>query len=137
MIEAVKTTEEDVKVMKAGALQYGTVQWEALAKSAVTVRDDGEILGIGGIHWYWPKVGEAWVALHENALRKRYKTYRALKEVFLNLLKHSDWQRVQACVRADWKKAIRIVKLLGFEKEAVMRKYCDDGTDAYLYAMVR
>lgn len=137
MIEARKTTQEDIKEMLANGLDYGKVDWATLGPEAITVTDDGEILCVGGIHWYWPKVGEAWVALHKNAMKKGYKFFRATKEIFSKLLEVEDWHRVQACVRANWPEAVKIVETLGFEREAKLRKYCDDGSDAYLYAMVR
>ncbi|MCP4537769.1 MAG: hypothetical protein GY832_11550 [Chloroflexi bacterium] len=99
--------------------------------------DDGGIIFVGGINWYWKGVGEAWVIFHRNAQRHGHRSYRTAKEVLAMLMDKSDYHRVQATARADWPQAVRMLEVMGFHREGLMEKFYPNGADAYMYSMVR
>jgi RimJ/RimL family protein N-acetyltransferase len=111
-------------------------RWEYVSNQpGVTVRNDGVIVGVGGINWYWEGVGEAWVILAKDA--KPVTAYRSILRMFKSLLKNHEWRRVQAVVRASWTKANRMAERLGFQREGLMKNYCPNGEDAVMYAIVK
>lgn len=138
MITAKATTPADILEMQGHELAPVKVQWEKLDhKNAITGWQGDRMIGIGGINWYWKGVGEAWLVLHENANTAKLGTFRAVKAMLEALLRHCDWWRIEAVVRDDWPKAQKFAEKLGFTKESTLRKYCDNGDDAYMYAMVK
>ena len=138
MITAKKTTPADVLEMQGHEVSPIKVHWDRLDYThGITGWDGDTILCVGAIQWLWKGVGEAWIVLHENALEQKVATFRALKEVYGGLLKYHDWWRIQVIVREDWEQARKMVEALGFEPEALMRHYCEDRSNAILYAMVK
>lgn len=102
----------------------------------ITLRADGEIILVGGINWYWEGVGEAWCILHERSQSCRFTTYRALRMMHKILLNRSQpFKRIQATVRTTWPEAIKMVEKLGYQREGLLKNYCPDGADVYMYAV--
>ena len=106
------------------------------APGSITLRDGEQIIAVGGINWYWEGVGEAWCILHERSQGCRFTTYRALRMMHKILLNRSkQFNRVQATVRTTWPEAIKMVEKLGYKREGLLKKYCPDGADVYMYAV--
>ena len=146
MISARTMTPEDLMEVLDSAVSADVPYMDKMDRdqfktelNVVSLIYDGDVVAVGGIHWFWPTVGEAWTILHERAHRNRLATYRGLKMMFNILIGQHDgpWHRIQATVRTDWPAAIRMAEKLGFARESVLRAYSPDGTDAYMYAMVR
>lgn len=103
----------------------------------VAVWHGDKLIAVGGIVWLWDGVGEAWVILHTNADEVKMGAYRAVRTLFFLLMEEGAYRRVQAMVRTDWERAVKMIEALGFVREGTMKAYFPDGTDAYLYAMVK
>jgi hypothetical protein len=107
----------------------------------ITMRADGQIILVGGINWYWEGVGESWCILHARSqkcrfTKCRFTTYKALKKMHTILLNRSKpFHRIQATVRTNWPEAIKMVEKLGYKREGLLKKYCPDGADVYMYAV--
>ncbi len=106
--------------------------------------DDGRVLGCGGVRLLWSGTGEAWILLSLDAIAKstqeQFSHYRKSAYTIAGDLLNDicgDLTRIQAHVRADDEIGIRFVERLGFVREGLMRKFGPDGSDHYLYAIVR
>lgn len=104
---------------------------------AVSVVNNGHLLGSGGVYPVWPNLGEAWV-IPSNLIHQH-------KRIFIQIVrKHLEdmtdkfaFTRVQATAKADFPKAQRFLEFLGFEREGLLRKYGVDGSDHILYAKIK
>jgi len=100
------------------------------------VDPDGRIVACIGVHHFWEGTGEVWIVL--SPLAKKYvQTAFFLKAILSYGQKSLGYRRLQAAVREDWPEAVRLVELLGFRKETVMKGYGPNGIDQALYALVQ
>lgn len=115
------------------------LKWARLNESegpGFTAVYDGKIAACAGIRIYWPGVGEAW-ALYSEDIGYYHIDPKIARDMIYNLMTEYKLRRVQTTPRADWDKGIKYVEWLGFKREGLMRGYYPDGTDCYMYAIVR
>jgi RimJ/RimL family protein N-acetyltransferase len=100
--------------------------------------EDGVIVGAGGLIIMWPGVGEGWLMANKDAaLRHKRYAYEVVIKHIIKLACDLDLRRIQAHVDVNVPAAVKFAEQLGFQREGLMRKYGEDGSDHYLYAIVR
>jgi len=99
--------------------------------------DGDKLIGCGGIRILWKGVGEGWVLFSPDVVNYKKSIYKVVSRYLKKIIEAQDLHRVQAHVRCDWPIAFNFVKNLGFEIEGKKRKFNPDGTDSFLYALVR
>lgn len=96
-----------------------------------------DLLGVGGLRVFWEGVAEAWLLLCPSANGSAVGLLRAIHSKFGELIDSFGLWRVQASVKTDNLRGVRIMRWLGFASEGIMRGYGPDGSDYFLYAWVR
>ena len=106
--------------------------------TAFSALSEGVVIGCGGIRKHWTGLGEAWAIYGNGCIQKYVKELLYWSRVVIGQsIKDLDLCRVQASSRVDFPGSGLWLKHLGFEIEGLMSKYNPDGTDAYLFAMVK
>lgn len=100
---------------------------------------DGDIVAVGGIKLFFEGVGEAWIIFTKPSRKEGIFgiiACRAIKRELDKLIAKLKLRRCEAQARADFPKAIKFVKALGFGDPYVRKYYCPDGSDMILYSQV-
>jgi len=116
------------------AKTFPDLQKSSWAKLAIF---DGVILGCGGCVVYWNGCAEGWFCLTKESQEHKVVTINAIRDVIEMAFKELKLHRMQVTERIDNPQSIKLVEYLGFKREGLMIKYAPDGTDTYLYAMVK
>jgi len=95
------------------------------------------LLGCGGIKLLWHGVGEAWVLFSPEVVNHKVGVYRVVTEYLEKIIKDNNLHRVQAHVRCDFDIAVRFAENMGFKIEGRLFGFNPDGTDSYIYGLVR
>lgn len=105
---------------------------------AYTIFDqDGRVLVCLGVQILWGRVGECWSVFSPEA-RKHPKAITEVTIKYLTrIVADFNLERLQAYARTDLKPAWKWLEVLGFEREGCLRKFGRDGSDQYIYGMVR
>lgn len=119
--------------------------WER-SPHCFTALHDGQVVGCGGIHDYYPGTprqrGEAFAILDGSRSRRAFPVlFRAMARI----LRQSGFRRIEAVVDEGFTPGHRLAFLLGFQVEtrdtfgrpAAMRGYRPDGRGAVLYSRIR
>jgi len=130
----VRKHEDD---LKRNQLYETWAEMNELQGPAFTGLYEGKIVGCAGIRVLWPGVGEAWAIFSPEIVNLKQEAYHYVLKFLSQIV--DDWKlhRVQAQARTDFPLASKYLEGLGFVFEGLMRKYYDDGSDAYLFALVR
>jgi len=99
-----------------------------------TAIENGHIVASAGVYPMWDGVGEAWFIASDKLQKKHFGIVRELKNGLLRIATEKKLHRIQAAVRSDWKKAIRMAVFVGMSNEGTMKKYSADGADYERYA---
>ena len=103
------------------------------SRPAITFLDGGKPVAIVGAFQVVPGVAHLWANVSKNVNIRFAKT---AKIVLDNFLYANGLRRAQMTIRRDYKAGMRFARFLGFEPEALMAKYGQDGSDYWLYARV-
>ena len=106
---------------------------------AFTVIFEDKIVGVGGMIILWDGVGEMWLMLTADCKREGIFgiiAFQAIKNKVDELITEHKMRRVQCTVRVDFPKARKMVEALGFKLEGLMKEYCPDGCDVWLYGRI-
>ena len=96
-----------------------------------TLADDwARPVACGGLFTQWDGRAIAWAFLTSHV--PMLEATRRAREV----LDMAGVRRVECWVDVDFKAGHRWAKLLGFEREGLMRSFCPDGRDNVLYARI-
>lgn len=111
-------------------IEYGN----GLAKAgpAFTALHEGRSLCCGGVMHIWPHRGLAWSLIDEDAGRHFVAIVRTMKR----FLESIATRRVEAAAVMGFDQGHRLMQLLGFEYEGLMRAYLPNGADCNLFARV-
>ena len=92
------------------------------------------ILFCGGCFPVWSGRATAWFILDQNF--DRFDLLWMVKRVrsFLENSMPDTVRRIDATAREDFPPASRMLEMLGFESEGLMKKYGPDGASHYMYA---
>jgi len=100
---------------------------------ALTAREGERILMCGGVVPFLPNVGLLWALLAEDSGRHMLWLHRATQR----FLEMQTTRRLEASVEKGFSQGCRWLKLMGFQREGVMRAYGLNGEDHIRYARVR
>lgn len=81
---------------------------------AVTGIRNGEIFGCGGCHPLNNEQGELWLRLSKDCLKYKLDTLRWLREGLKIIEEIYPFQQLNAIIRCNFDKSIKLVKFLGF-----------------------
>lgn len=98
-----------------------------------TLENEGEIIVCSGLVNMWEGRAQAWALVSERAGAHFVRIFRAMRD----FLEMQDTRRIEATVDAGFDAGHRLMKMLGFEYEGLMRAYLPDGRDCALYGRVR
>ena len=137
-----KCTQEDMAYVRVNPFQVAVKDYhymEVPEDNTFTALFEGSIVGVGGLHIKWEGVGEVWLML-TSVCEKRgvhgLVALEAIQEKMEEILKDNNIRRVQAVVRTDFPIAIKMIEFFGFKREGLMRQFCPDSGDAYLYSRI-
>lgn len=99
---------------------------------SMTVRQDEQIVLVGGITEFAPSYGLLWAVLSQEAGRHLLFLHRATRR-FIDL---QPWRRLEASVEVGFPAGCRWLELLGFEYEGPLKAYGSDGEDHMRYARI-
>lgn len=94
---------------------------------------DGSVIVCSGLVHMWENRAQAWALISADAGRYFVRIFRAMS----SFLEIQDTRRIEATVDANFLQGHRLMRLLGFELEGMMRAYLPDGRDCSLYGRVR
>ena len=106
---------------------------------AFTAIFEDKIVGVGGAIVLWDGVGEFWLMLTADCKRDGVfgiMAFQAIKDKVDDIIEKHKLRRAQCTVRVDFPKARKMVEAIGFKLEGLMKKYCPDGCDVWLYARI-
>lgn len=98
---------------------------------------EGHLVAAGGVHFYWPGVGEAWTFMTSSLHKYRFSVHKHVYRLLNDIINRHKLYRVQAVINASHQAALDWIEALGFEKEGLMKKYGPDGQDYYMYGRVK
>ncbi len=105
--------------------------------AAFTGMYKGQVAGCAGIRILWEGVGEGWAIFSDQVEHLAAEAYGYVKKYLHTIMDDHGLWRVQVNVRTDLEVYSRYVEGLGFKREGLMRKYYLDGSDRYLYAIIK
>ncbi len=108
-------------------------------ENAYAVIYEGVLVAVGGVQVFWPGRGSFWLIMTADCKKFGIHGLRALyaiKEKIQELAEKNNLHRGEAAIRTGFSRAIAMIESLGFEREALMKQYWPDKTDAFLYAKV-
>lgn len=104
-----------------------------VAGPCFTAVHNGAVLGCAGVVRMWAGRDQAWALLGGECGRHFVGIVRGMAR----FLDAHPTHRVEAVVAHDFAQAHRMIQMLGFEHEGLMRGYMADGRDADLYARIK
>jgi|TARA_Y100000296_G_scaffold75841_1_gene95931 RimJ/RimL family protein N-acetyltransferase len=85
--------------------------------------DRPDVVGICGVMPYWNGVGEAYMFLSEKFKKNKIRCIKDIK-YYLNMIANEfKFHRVDCHVIKEFENAVKFAKYLGFEEEAVLKKF--------------
>ena len=97
-----------------------------------TLENEESPVGVGGFRMVTPTTAWCWIDLSPAISDNLIIGYRAVRDWIDGFVGQMGIKRLQAFVRSDEPKHIRLVEHLGFEKESLMVGFYDNG-DAFMY----
>jgi hypothetical protein len=102
-----------------------------------SVKDNGKIVGAGGILELWPGVGEAWSVFSKRLKCKPFFLHRRASRILADMIKMRQYHRIQAVIDESDYYAVSWARRLGFRWESVMKKFGADGKDYAMYVRLK
>lgn len=140
MIKIRQLRKGDIEYVKQNPLEDAVVRYPEInpdPETTYTALWNGEIVGVGGVTILWEGVGDFWIILSKNAERDGVHGIIALSAISQRvdkIIKKYKLHRAQAAIRTNFPRAIKMIEYLGFEREGLLRGYCPDGGDVWMYA---
>ncbi len=135
-----KATQADLEYVKQNPFELavrGYPDMEIPDENCYTVFCEDEILGVGGLVLKWEGVGLLWLMCTADFKKVGHiAAFHAIQEIMEYVIKDNNLWRAEAAVRTDFPIAIRMVEFFGYKREGLMKKYCPDKGDAFLYARI-
>jgi hypothetical protein len=140
MIKITSSTQEEYDSIILNAVEKEIAGYPKMDITTNTACFSGwygeTLLAVAGFQEYWPGLLYSWIVVGNASLEHPIETVRAMNRMFKSVEVEFEVVRFQCTVRKDFKKAQQLVEHLGFEREGLMRKYCPDSADAYMYGKV-
>jgi hypothetical protein len=140
MLEIRPIQEGDLELIRQNPLEEAVKKypdWKTPENNAWSALWNGKLIAVGGMIILWEGVGEAWLMLSKdfNGM-SNIAVLLGLRKQLNKMVEDNKLWRVQAMVRPDVPKAVEMIEYFGFEKEGLLKKYCPDGGDAYVYSKI-
>jgi len=111
---------------------------EAADREAFSLKKGGDYICFAGVNYLRPGVGEVWIVAGYLVHTCKYDFFKAIHSLIEKyLFQGRELHRVQMGVLTSFKKACKFAEKLGFEREGIMKQYCNDHLDYYLYARIK
>ena len=147
-MEFVQATKEDVLSIypqlsqrDSVALSYGKAVFAEdlipLDGCAIAMHEGGRCIGAYGVIEMWPGVARAWSLFSEVLIEEHPRLLGLHAHKDLRKADGLGLRRIEATTDVNSEESWKFLEWLGFEREALMRKYGPSGEDMYLYARVR
>lgn len=107
------------------------------AGPALTIMADGRVVACLGVQVLGGRIGECWAVFSPEASGHILYITKVIMRHLARAVRDFNLQRLQAFARVDLETAWRYLEVLGFEREGCLRKFGRDGSDQYIYSMVR
>ncbi len=129
--------EEHCSKAREGQPIHEWAQYHATHGPAFTVVDPQDrVVACVGVHHRWQGLGEIWMVF--STLAAQYLHIVAVMRTLIEYVqKERGYCRLQAAIDIRWPAAIRFAEHMGFQREALMKRYGPDGADHFLYALVQ
>lgn len=101
--------------------------------SGFTLATSDKVIACAGIAHMWENRGHAWALISADAGHYFTRIFRAMR-TFLDM---QDTRRIEATVDIDFEQGHRLMKMLRFEYEGVMRAYLPNGQSCALYGRIK
>ena len=110
------------------------------AKTGIYYSDkwpEGKIVGCGGMVILTENHrAEAWIIIIDDVIKLRID-HRLVRNQLYEWIIDNNIVRVEAPLRVDFKAGFRYARHLGFEHEAILKKYHPGGVDADMHVIIR
>ena len=151
MIEIIDfKAEHMIELLKAGIVECGMSGESEAIEEVAAIREEsgkcitglinGEVVGSAGVDLYWPGVGEIWMMVKSKrkdvSVLRNVEGITVIRKGIERLIKDHKLVRAQVHVRLDFRRMHRLIKILGFEKEGLQRKWMPDGADVIVYSRI-
>ena len=133
-----------IEILRNGAKEPGmaaTEQHERWAQQmfdngpAVTGLFDGKVVACGGIWILGKGRGEQW-ALYAEDIGSYHIDPTLARDWMMEQIKTNKLWRLQTPLKSDYPEGVVYAKWMGFEFEATLKGYRDDGADAIMYTII-
>lgn len=98
-----------------------------------TMMDGDRVVACAGLVNMWENRAHAWAMISGDAGSRFVRMFRAMRS-FLDM---QETRRIEASVDVDFEQGHRLMRMLGFNREGLMKAYMPDGRDAVLYGRIR
>jgi hypothetical protein len=98
--------------------------------------EDKPIAVFGGIFIHL-KYAQAWACISDDVKKAPIEFARKASRLVYAYEKNFGLERLEISVRADYHIGQRFARMLGFEREGILRRYGRDGADYHLYSRVK
>ena len=127
--------------VQAAQMQQHTLWREMTVQGAEhgpawAVWDGPRVLATGGLRIIWQGRALAWALIADDAPTKAWPAMVLHARRMLRQAKWMGIHRIEAIVPHPWAPGERLVHLLGFQLEAIMRRYGPDGADYATWSRV-
>jgi len=110
----------------------------AADREVLSLKKGGDYICFAGVNYLRPGVGEVWIIAGYLIHTCKYDFFKAIHKLINKyLFQGRQLHRVQMGVETKFGKACKFAEKLGFKKEGIMKQYCNDHLDYYLYAKVK
>ncbi len=140
MIEIRDIQKGDIEYIRQNPLEEAVKSYPVLPtpdSNSFTGLWNGDRVGVGGVVILWEGVGELWLILSKDfkGLGK-VAALVAIQDKIEEIIKENNLRRIQAAVRTDFPQAVKMIEYFGFEREGLLKQYCPDKGDVYVYARI-
>lgn len=121
----------------------GADQWRELLERyeqnpSWTMRDgSGRVIFFGGVVVIWNGVGEAWSVMSDLVEHNPLAVVREIRRRIEEAFENHGLRRIQAIIADDNPRAVKLMRLAGFEVEGILRGYSPDGKDCFILGRLK
>ena len=137
-----KATQSDLDYVRSNPFEGAVKHYpysEVPDENCYAVERDGELIGVYGLQVKWQGTGLLWLMLTNHCKKDGREAVLGLLEIRKRIdfmIADTKVWRAEASVRVDFPKAIKMLEFLGFKREGLMRCYCPDKSDSFLYSRI-